>query len=257
MDTRILPHYKVPHEVLTGHDKRYAPVYALFRARLTQEWLRRLNASYWQRAQGGVDKVAGNWRKLSRYTIREKRNLEKEGQHLNYVSPGQLPAAVGLGIESAQEQYSKRFNELLNNDTSKSSMTTKRARARKAALEEMGDRSFAKLINIRTGRLVTATYPGEVVNNRYYPTKDQTIRFNRTNIQISLRKVEYAGEVDAQREIIPPNTDVWYIESWNTIMPEVATFYHQYKAAHPELKYRDKNNKAKKKNNSGLEDAPF
>lgn len=256
VDTRTLDHHGVPHSVLTGTDKRYLPVYALFRARLTQEWLRHLNVSYWTRAQGDFDPVAGRWKKLAKNTIKAKQELEAEGQHTNYTAPGQLPPGINAVLD-AQQQYNAAFNEILNNDKSSSTMATKRARARKAALAEQGERTYAKLINIRTGRLVAATAPGEVVNNRYYPTKDQDVKFQRTSIRISLRKVEYAGEVDAQREIIPRNTDVWYIEAWNTIMPEVAMFYQMYNRERPYLKLRDKNNRRKKKKTDGLEDAPF
>jgi hypothetical protein len=253
MDTRMLDHHGVPHSVLTGHDKRFAPVYALFRARLTQEWLRHLNVSYWRRATGDFDQVAGSWKKLSRYTIAEKRKLEKEGIDTEFTSPTQLPPGVDLGLETAQQQYNSRFNELLNSDKSSASPSTKRRKARQAALSEQGDRHYATLINIRTGRLVGATSPGVVTNNRYYPTKDQEIRFKRTSIFISLRKVEYAREVDTQREIIPRNTDVWYIESWNTIMPEVARLYEDMIRQNPSLKKPKK----RKKLGTGLEDAPF
>lgn len=253
MDTRMLDHHGVPHSVLTGTDKRFAPVYALFRARLTQEWLRHLNVSYWTRAQGERDPVAGHWKKLAKSTIRKKRELEEEGIDTAFTNPSQLPPGVELGLETPQEQYNKRFNEILNNDNSSASPSTKRRKARQAALAEQGERSYASLINIRTGRLVGATAPGTVLNNRYYPTKDQEIKFKRTSILISLRKVEYAGEVDAQREIIPRNTDVWYIESWNTIMPEVARLYQDMVRQNPALR----KSKKRKKPGQGLEDAPF
>lgn len=266
MDTRTLDHHGVPHSVLTGTDKRYLPVYALFRARLTQEWLRHLNVSYWTRAQGDFDPVAGQWQKLKSRTIEHKQKLMEEGLHTTFTTVGQLaPTRLAtiaggetqLGETNAKDEYKKAFERILKGDTSNASMATKRARARKAALDERGERYFVKLINIRTGRLVAATAPGEVVNNRYYPTKDQDVKFQRTSIRISLRKIEYAGEVDAQREIIPRNTDVWYIEAWNTIMPEVAMFYQMYNRERPYLKLRDKNNRRKKKKTDGLEDAPF
>jgi hypothetical protein len=252
MDTRSLDHHGVPHSVLTGTDKRFAPVYALFRARMTQEWFRHLNHSYWLRATG-TDDAGIHWRKLSKWTVKEKRELEENGQHINYISPGQLPPNIGIGIETAQNQYELDYQRIISSDKSNSSTATKRARAKREALALQGERSFAKIINVRTGRLVSATYPGEVVNNRYYPTKDQTVTFKGPKILISLRKVEYARDVDNQREIIPRNTDVWYIESWNTVMPEVANLYREMKENNPALAKPKK----RKKRGQGLEDAPL
>lgn len=183
----------------------------------------------------------------------EKRELEEKGLHIDYITPGQLPPGIGLAIESSQEQYKADFESILNSDKSNSSTATKRARARRKALANQGERSFAKVINVRTGRLVSATYPGEVSSNRYYPTKDQIVSFKGPKILISLRKVEYARDVDNQREIIPPNTDVWYTESWNTVMPEVALLYQEMKQNNPALARPKK----RKKRGSGLEEAPF
>ena len=264
MDTRVLQHHGVPHSVLTGTDTRYRPVYNLFVARMTQEWLRHLNVSYWTRALGQFDPVAGHWTKLKKSTIQAKQELEADGQHTSFTHEGQLMPTIGVGtgivLPSDQEIYKKSYTEKLESDKSTASIATKRARARKAALGERNDRSFARLINIRTGRLVTATAPGTVVGNRYYATKDQDVRFTKTAIRVSLRKVEYAGEVDAQREIIPVNTTVWYIESWNTVLPEVARLYEELKKTVPEPVKNSRGRLRKpqpKKPKKYLEDAPF
>ena len=89
IDTTRLPHYGVPHSVLAGTDKRFTPVRNLFIARMTQEWLRHLNVSYWNRAMGYFDPVAGHWKKLAWNTIQEKKALIENNQHTSYTHEGQ------------------------------------------------------------------------------------------------------------------------------------------------------------------------
>lgn len=268
----MLPNLGVPKKVLMGRDKRYITITKLYRALLMKEIFTILHESFWSRARTGVYKGL-EWAPLSKRTIKIKQKIEESGnldthairkdfyewyggykENLDAIkkqSPRMLTANAKLRYDAAYEKALKA--------------TKSRTRADTAAWKELAlpPREFAELIGIRTGRLVAATMPGAVSNNRYYPNEDQTVVITQKRIDFGVDKVPHAkafaegiGEYSPPaRPILPENLESWILIAHNIIMPEVRDAYEQLKARYtarqlaktPIRRFRKRANKKRKK----------
>lgn len=237
----------VPKKVLRGSDKRYITIHKLYVAKMLQELFRILHESFWARARTGSYKGL-EWAPLSKRTLRIKRGIEDSGElDVNAIrkdfyewfegykanldpikkkSPRMLTADQKLKYDQAYETALKA--------------TKSRTRADTEAWKTLASppREFADLIGIRTGRLVAATMPGPVSNNRYYPNEDQRVKVTKSKIEFSVDPVPHAtafaegiGEYSPPaRPILPDDLNPWILVAHQTIMQEVRDAYEQLKA---------------------------
>lgn len=237
----------VPSKVLRGKDKRYISIHRLYIARIVQELFKILHESFWSRARTGSYKGL-EWAPLSKRTIKIKQGIEESGElELNAIrkdfyewyegykanldpikkkSPRMLTAAQKLKYDQAYEAALKA--------------TKSRTKADTAAWKTLASppREFAELIGIRTGRLVAATMPGPVANNRYYPNEDQRVEITPSSIEFSVDPVPHADAFaegigiynPPARPILPNDLNPWIIIAHQAIMQEVKDAYEQLKA---------------------------
>lgn len=238
----------VPKKVIKGKDKKYLTIAKLYRALIVQELFRILHESFWARARTGNYKGL-EWHPLAEKTIKVKQGIEETGElELNAIRKD-FYEWFG-GYKDALDPIKKKSPKMLSASDKlrydaayqKALKTTKsRTKADTAAWKALAlpPREFAELIGIRTGRLVAATMPGPVANNRYYPNEDQEVVITQSKIDISVAKVPHAsafaeGISEAQnvpaRPIFPDDLNPWILSAHTTIMPEVRNAYEQLKA---------------------------
>jgi hypothetical protein len=258
----------IPPEVLEGRVPYYRSVYAQYKARFIQELFRLLNKSFWTRAKGNADSGI-QWKKLASRTVQDKRKLRDEHgydewslRYDGYNDDG-TPNYEATGLKTVEllsprdqmryrREYRIAYEELTQNKVDKNGNITElselasnrinKATARKKAaarawlsIETTNPNrdNIAKLINIRTGKLVGATVPGTVSNGKYYPARGQQFEMTEESITITLKHIVYAGEVDVQREIIPDNIGPWIELAHNAIITEIEDMYASLKASAP------------------------
>ena len=220
----------IPREVLIGRVKKYISVHNAYKATYLKTFLTLLNESFWARTVvWGQDDLKNKWTALKPYTHWRK-NLEA------LENPASNPHLTGA-YTSPRQLTPKQLSEYQNNLPSVKSVSSRlskgKQRYRQGKLERENLQSavltpwhnhnprgdgFVEYkgqlvaitpINVRTGRLVSATAPGKVVNNRYYNVSDLIVDINGPYIRISLRNIPYAADVDAVRPIIPHDTSKW------------------------------------------------
>lgn len=127
------------------------------------------------------------------------------------LAPSVIPfkrrsGAVGIDAISQVDIYRKRQEELKARNNPKSI----RQRGREAlkdipkidggmrATNYSGRTEYVQRtpINIRSGRLFAAFFPGEVANNRIYGGPDQTFNLDGLNLEFNINRVPYADECE-------------------------------------------------------------
>lgn len=251
LDTR-----SIPPEVLEGRVPYYRSVYAQYKARFLQELFRLLNDSFWARAKGEMDSGI-QWKKLAGRTVKEKRELRDNHGYdewkLRYDGYNDADGSTNLnatGIKTIellsprnQMKYRREYRIAyaeLEEDISANRINKATARKKAAAKAWLAIETtnpyrddIAKLINIRTGKLVGATVPGTVSNGKYYPARGQQFEITDDTVKISLNHIPYAGEVDVQRELIPDNIGPWIERAHTIIIQEIEDLYATLKTSAP------------------------
>jgi hypothetical protein len=189
----------IPALILKGKVKRYMAVRSVFINVCMREILLRLHESYWQRShldgnpdlrsdeegwepvEGRPDAHGNTWEQLRPSTYLQWKPEAIEGnQHLKVLGSHRSRAARDV-LEKV-----KSLIPAVKNIT--------------------GDG-----INIRTGRLLAATYPGPLVNNRLVTTKDQNIVVTQKGIEFNLDQIPYAEDVNNSGR---PIIDDEIVEPW-------------------------------------------
>lgn len=232
-----------------GKDPRYLTVFNLYRARFVQEMFKIWHESYWARARTGSYQGL-TWAPLKKYTVKIKREIEESG-NLDENSirrdfyewyggyKENLDAIKHKHRRMLEPEQRERFEKTYRAEL-KAGKTRSRAEANAWTTLSSPPREFAKLIGIRTGRLVAATAPGEVKNNRYYPNEDQEVEITTTLIKFNVNKVPHAKAFDEgisegpgsplPRPLLPNDLTGWMLQAHEAIIAEVNDFYLQRKA---------------------------
>jgi hypothetical protein len=202
----------IPRKVLNGQDKKFISVHNTYKAYFLKRFFELLNRSFWARAKGGTDDLGNKWKPLHPKTHAykplspmEKKTYSIGGRRFR----GLLTPEQNKKWQAIYASKLKQFQKKGVSDPEKKAASAAwnlikgLAGARtKLSLNRLTD------INIRTGRLVKATYPGQISNNRYYAGKDQQVIVSGTNVKVKIT-VPYANEVDRVRPIIPTNCKAW------------------------------------------------
>lgn len=208
----------IPRDVLMGRVRKFISVHNAYKATYLVTFLTLLNKSFWERTVVyGRDDLGNKWKALTAYTHWIKNNEA-------LVNPSSNPQLT-RSYSSPRQLSPKQLAEYQNNLPTVKSLTksVERKRLRETPLTAWHDNNkrgdaFIQYngqtvaitpINVRTGRLVSATAPGKVVNNRYYNISDLVVDVSGPYIRISLRNIPYAADVDAVRPIIPHDTTEW------------------------------------------------
>ena len=227
--------------VLNGRNPKYIKVFKLYQARMTQEFLRILNASFWTRAEGNIDSdihgepEAAKWKKLRPATRKVWKPMDM-GLLSSYklrkdYYEGKIQGKESVGVLSPEQRntWQEAYNRQLAGNKSPEAKRLAKKAGWEAVKDIDPDREYVSLINIRTGRLVACTAPGQVVGARYYATADQRVTVALNKVNISLKAIPYADAVDAVRPIIPNNIDPWIEKAHEAIISEVKALYDDIK----------------------------
>lgn len=235
----------IPAPVLRGEVRKYKSVSTIYNAVLAREIMVRVNISFWARAKGGTDDLGNKWKPLAPSTHAykplspmEKNTYSIGGKRVRgLLTPAQdkvwrITFAIQykrllrkMGDSEAKEEAAKRAWEKVKS----LGATTK------IGLDRQTD------INIRTGALVAATYPGKVANNRYYPPKNQRIYVKpRGGFKIEFL-LSYVDAVDAVRPIIPSDITPWIVEAHDIAILQAKLIYDRLLEAEERKKQQDGN----------------
>jgi hypothetical protein len=238
----ILDRRGIPKKVLYGKVPKYRSVFLLYRARMVQELFALMHKAFWIKAEGQTDDSGIEWAELKPKTIKYKMTLEGSGPlggyNVNrewYDSDQSAESARKTG--PANHRILDREQQSIYNSIYQSAIKRTRnaakakAEALKAAIASSPERGFASLIGVRTGRLAASTYPGTVVNNRYYPTVDQEFEITEKVIEFGNDKVPYSKEFEEghdkvpPRPILPDDLTPWIVQCHEKIIDEVKAVY--------------------------------
>lgn len=235
----------IPAPVLKGEVRKYKSVSTIYNAVLAREIMVRVNISFWARAKGGTDDLGNKWKPLAPSTHAykplspmEKNTYSIGGKRVRgLLTPAQdkvwritffiqfKQLSRKMGDSEAKEEAAKRAWEKVKS----LGATTK------IGLDRETD------INIRTGALVAATYPGKVANNRYYPPKNQRIYVKpRGGFKIEFL-LSYVDAVDAVRPIIPSDIAPWIVEAHDIAILQAKLIYDRLLEAEERKKQQDGN----------------
>jgi hypothetical protein len=249
-----LPLKGIPAPVLYGEVPKYRSVNTMYTAVMCQELMKRVNASFWARAKRGADDLGNTWKPLAPSTHIykplspiEKGDYKIEGKRVR----GLLTPAQDL---LWRRIFARTYNRLVKKGKGEVEAKKEAAERAWAVVKAQGAQTKLNLYegritdtNIRYGRLVAATKPGSVANNRYYPPKNQIISVGpRGRIRINF-KLPYAKAVDAVRPIVPPDISQWILESHEIAVAEAKVVYERIKTATPDRK-RSNNRKSTSRN---------
>lgn len=226
-----LDRHGIPLAVLNGKVPKYISVYKAYRARLMQQFMLRLNRSFWARAKRGVDDLGNTWKPLapSTHAYKPLSPIEKG----TYAIDGKRNR--GLLTPAEDRLWKAIFARTLARLEKNGSSNPKKEAAEKAwaILKARGARTLIGLgritdTNIRTGALVASTRPGSVANHRYYVIKGQEIRPGSLTVKLTL---PYVNEVDKVRPIIPDNAGKWVREAHDIAIVEAKAVYERIQSA--------------------------
>jgi hypothetical protein len=219
----------IPEKILTGKAPKYISVHRAYKSRKIHEIMKRVNRSFWIRANGGTDDLGNSWKPLAPATHAYKplSPIEKN----TYAIDGKVTR--GLLTPEQDRVWRGIYARTLKRLQQRGVANPEKEAASKAwaILKAKGARTLISLgritkINIRTGRLVAATRPGAVANHRYYPPRDQIVEVRPRSIRISFR-IPYAKAVDRVRLIVPNNIDKWIIEAHDIAILEAKRVYER------------------------------
>lgn len=225
----------IPAKVLNGKVPKYITVHNTYKAYLLKEIMRLLHESFWARAKGGTDDLGNKWKPLAPSTEQSKpltpieKRTFKVGNNLKR----------GLLTPTQNRIWSRVYARALARLERKGETEPEKKAASIAwnVVKGMGARTIKGLprdtqINIRTGRLLAATYPGSVANNRYYPPKDQGVEVRPRSVRITFKRIPYAKEVDKVRPIVPDDISKWREEAHEVAILKALPIYERIKNEH-------------------------
>lgn len=195
----VLPRKGIPEDVLYGRVKEYKEVFFLYRKEFYTRFMQKLHKSFYDRALGGTDDYGNWWYELKVMTDIIKLDQIAEGKPNpqftgNFTNKRQLSPDQ---FKQYKENYRKFLEEGKKHRTSeRHSLKFIDGYDRGSRVDAEGNRVPKTLINVRTSRLASALFPGEVANNRIYGGPDQDFTLEGLNIEFSLRRIEYADRVD-------------------------------------------------------------
>ena len=235
----------IPADVLKGKSRKYRSVYTTYKSVLIKEIMARVNKAFWDKAKGGTDDLGNKWKPLSPATHAYKPMSPIE------LNTYEIDDTLTRGLLTPDQNklwqtiFARTYNRLV-----KKGIGTKEAKKQAgerawAVIKARGARTKIGLgritdINIRYGRLVASTAPGQVVNNRYYPPKNQQVKFRPrggTTIKLTL---PYADEVDKVRPVIPADISAWIIEANEVAISAARIVYERIQAVTPDRKKRSR-----------------
>lgn len=193
----------IPADVLKGKIREFKSVHVIYKKVLYENFMAKLQKSFFDRAFYGTDDYNQKWPPLQRYTDEIKLGLIDDGESNPQVT-GEFTNKRQLSPKQLAE-YKNNYRTALNQGKKGGSIRQAgRMSLQNITLVDLGDRvnfeGTGKIIktpiNIRTSRLSAALSPGEVTNNRIYGGPDQDFRLNGLNVQFSLDKIPYAKEVE-------------------------------------------------------------
>ena len=246
----------IPAKVLNGKVPKYRSVSTIYRARMAQQVMLRINRSFWARAKRGSDDLGNTWLPLSPKTHAykplspiEKNTYDISGkENRGLLTPAQDRLWRGI--------FARTYKRLIAKGEGDKEAKKKAAEKAWSILKARGARTYIGLgritdTNIRTGVLVAATKPGTVANNRYYPPKNQVVTINPRSIKVRFN-IPYIKKVDAVRPVVPDNIDKWVQEAHEVAIIEAKQTYERIKSDTPDRKRRSSgksSNRSKRKRN--------
>lgn len=236
-----LNRHGIPASVLNGESNKYMSVHTAYKAIMAQEVMKRVNASFWRRAKRGSDDLGNTWAPLAPATHAYKplSPMEKNTYQIN----GKLTRGLLTPAQDAiwRKIFARTFDRLTKKGMSDTQAKKEAGERAWAVVKAAGARTLIGLgritdTNIRTGRLVAATKPGAVANNRYYPPKDQVIQIlPRAAVRIKFL-VPYIKQVDKVRPVIPDDISKWIMEAHDIAIIEAKRIYERIKDSTPDRK---------------------
>lgn len=233
LDTR-----KIPKKVLFGKVPKFRSVYLLYRSRLVQELFVLMHEAFWAKAEGGADNEGAAWEPLSDTTMKYKVELQ-EGplRHYSvnkewYATNEEKKGKDNLRTLTPDQQalYGRVYQQALKQMVSLGAKAP--ALAKKKAFDAVKadepNRPSAALIGVRTGRLAASTFPGLVLNNRYYPTADQRFSITDRKITFDNEKVPHCVAFEEglpKRNILPDDLNPWILICHEKVIGEVHALY--------------------------------
>lgn len=239
----------IPKDAIFGRNPKFISVHRAYKAKFVQEFLRQLNKSYWDRSRlYGEDDLGNKWKALAPRTHQIKNDQADE----NPASNPQISGAYTSPRQLSPQQLADYQSQI-----GSSSMSVRNAAQRNALKylgtpwyegSKRGDPGTVKHDGrevpvtpkmIRTGRIVSATMPGPLVNHRHYGSPDLMVDVTGNNISISLEKIPYAEAADSpitvgsgskaktvHRPLIPENTEPWERIAHEAAMKEAIRVYN-------------------------------
>lgn len=235
-----LPLQGIPAKVLYGEVPKFRSVYTTYNSIMCYELMKRLNASFWARAKRGADDLGNTWKPLapSTHIYKPLSPIEKNTYEIDGTENRGL--LTPMQDKLWKTIFARIYNRLVKKGVSEKDAKKEAAKRAWGVVKARGARTkldtFSGRItdtNIRYGRLVAATRPGTVTNNRYYPPKNQNIRIgNRGQINISFN-IPYIKRVDAVRPVIPNNIGPWILQAHEIAVAEAKKVYDRILANQP------------------------
>lgn len=235
-----LPLKGIPANVLYGEVPKFRKVQTTYSSIMSYELMKRINASFWARAKRGADDLGNTWKPLAPRThiYKPLSPMEKETYELDGTE------VRGL-LTPMQDQlwktiFARTYNRMVKKGSPPSEAKKEAAKRAWGVVKARGGRTkldtFSGRItdtNIRYGRLVAATRPGTVSNNRYYPPKNQKVVIgNRGQISITFN-IPYIKKVDAVRPVIPNNIGPWILQAHEIAVEAALKVYNEILAKQP------------------------
>lgn len=201
----------IPEDVIKGNPditrpnrRRLLSVRKVYEANYIEKLLEVLWEAFWEKTPGDTSDDFGIfWHDLKPATHKKKRTLAR-------LEPSKYPPLSGTVTTRrmlSPSQYDAFASEIkrLTGFTSKSTI----ARRAYDVANEMIETEGKTPVNVRTGRLASAFFPGAVHIGRLYSGPDRICEWVGTPPNRQLRfaiTVPYADDVDAQRQLIPEDT---------------------------------------------------
>jgi hypothetical protein len=219
----------IPAPVLKGEVRKYKSVSTIYNAVLAREIMVRVNISFWARAKGGTDDLGNKWKPLapSTHAYKPLSPMEKNTYSIGGKRVRGLltPAQDKIWRTTFAIQYKRLLRKMGDEEAKEEAAKRAWEKVKSLGAETKIGLGRETDINIRTGALVAATYPGKVANNRYYPPKNQLISVKpRGGFRIRFL-LPYVDAVDAVRPIIPEDITPWVVEAHDVAIIQAKIVY--------------------------------
>ena len=251
----------IPKKVLFGKVPKFRSIYFLYRSRLVQELFVLMHQAFWAKAEGGADNQGDIWEPLADSTMKYKVELQ-EGplRHYSvnkqwYETSDEKKGKDNVRTLSPDQQrlYGKVYQKALRQLVSLGAKAP--AIAKKKAFDAIKasdpNRPSAALIGVRTGRLAASTFPGLVLNNRYYPTADQKFIISDRKVTFDNEKVPHGVAFEQglpRRSILPDDLNPWIQICHEKVIGEVHALYVTKQATTKQSKQKTTGSNPKQQN---------